>query len=120
MSQKKTKIIYWIFTGLFLLAMLFSGIGGLIGGESANALMAKLGYPPYLITVLSVAKLLGVLAVATNKFPILKEWAYAGFTFDFLGASISFLATGDKASAISPLVILAVMFVSYVYWKKLD
>ncbi len=100
--------------------MAFSGISGLIGSPAGNDVMVQLGYPLYLTTLLSVAKLLGVLAIATNKFPTLKEWAYAGFTFDFVGAFVSFLAIGETGAAIAPIVTLVVMAVSYVYWKKLN
>jgi len=119
MKQKTIKIIYWIFTVLFAAFMLFSGVSELMQTEQGNAVLIQLGYPLYLNFILGVAKILGAIVLVIPQFKIIKEWAYAGFTFDILGASVSFALNGDGAfAALFPLVILAVMFVSYVSWKK--
>ena len=81
--------------------------------------MLHLGYPLYFLYLLGISKVLGVLAIAYNKYKKLKEWAYAGFTIDIISASLSFAFVGDPLSAaIFPLIILAVMFLSYYFWKK--
>ena len=78
--------------------------------------MEVLGYPPYLMTLLGILKLLGVVALLAPGFARLKEWAYAGFSFDLIGAAFSFAAAGDPTPAgiAPPLLILAVVAVSYV------
>lgn len=120
MKPKTVKIIYWVSTIIFCLGMLYSGIGGLFPNEQTNKVMTDLGYPFYLLTILSVAKILGVLAILQPKFKTLKEWAYAGFTIDFIGAGASFAFTGGSIGMIlSPLPFLIVLFVSYFSWKKL-
>lgn len=68
--------------------------------------------------ILGFAKLLGGIAILTGKLPRMKEWAYAGFTFDFLGATASYLLTGDVAHAVFPLVFFLLMAVSYYLWHK--
>jgi hypothetical protein len=77
--------------------------------------MEALGYPIYLMTILGAAKVLGVIALLIPGQPILKEWAYAGFTFDMLGASASHAFAEDTLpSIVIPLAILALGAVSYL------
>src|SRR3989344_75538 len=119
MKPKTIKIIYWASTILFVLANLFSGITSIMQTEPGVELMKGLGYASYVLVILGVAKVLGSIALLQDKYRTLKEWAYAGFTFDILGASASFAFTMSPISAvISPLIFLAVMFVSYFSWKK--
>lgn len=89
--------------------------------ESAQKALSDLGYPVYLNYIIGVAKLLGAIAIIQNKFRTIKEWAYAGFTFDLLGAGASFLlAGGGIASLFFILPFLIVLFGSYVLWKKMN
>jgi hypothetical protein len=75
---------------------------------------AELRYPMYFATILGVAKLLAVGAVLAPRFPRLKEWAYAGLTFVYIGASASHIAIGDPAPKwISPLVFASLTLVSW-------
>ena len=84
------------------------------------AAITGLGYPVYFMKILGVAKLLGVVAIVIGRFETLKEWAYAGFTFNLLAAAISHVAAGDPAwKPFVPLAFLAVMIVSYAEWKRL-
>ena len=121
MKPKKIKAIYWIVTILFSLFMLFSGVVEVMQTEQAKELMKHLGYPIYVNTIIGVAKILGAIAILQWKFRTLKEWAYAGFTIDLIGASASFYFAGDGIGmSLSPLLFLAVMFVSYFLWKKAE
>jgi len=77
--------------------------------------VGHLGYPPYLLTILGTAKLLGALALLQNRLPTLREWAYAGFTINLLGATASHLFAGDPLSiAMVPAALLAPLAVSYI------
>lgn len=118
--MKKIKIAYWAVTILFVLAMLQSGIVQLIQNEGSKEVMALLGYPMYVSTILGAAKILGVIALILRTFKTLKEWAYAGFAFDLIGASASGAFIGEILVVIVPLVYLAVMFLSYFLWKKTE
>ena len=121
MKPKTTKIIYWIVTILFSLFMLYSGVSEVMQIEQAKEIMKHLGYPIYVNTIIGVAKILGALAILQWKFRTLKEWAYAGFTIDIIGASASFYFAGDGIGAtLMPFVFLAVMFTSYFLWKKVE
>lgn len=118
--MKKIKIAYWTATILFVLAMLQSGIVQLTQSEGSKEVMALLGYPMYVSTILGAAKILGGIALVLGTFKTLKEWAYAGFAFDLIGASASGAFIGEILVVIVPLVYLAVMFLSYFLWKKME
>ena len=107
-------ITYWIATALFCLAMLAGGTMNLMRAEAQLEIMKSLGYPSYLMTILGVAKILGVIALLMPGTPLLKEWAYAGFTFDLLGASASHAFVGHPlVETLIPLIILGIMSLSY-------
>lgn len=121
MNSKTINILYWIFTILFCTAMLMDGIAGLMRVQEGKEGLAHLGYPEYLMSIVGIAKVLGVLAILQTKFKVIKEWAYAGFTINFIGASLSHVFIRDAIGMFfMPLVILAFMFVSYYLWKKKD
>ena len=121
MKAKTIKIWYWIVTILFSAAMLMSGILELLQTEQGKEVMIHLGYPLYLNIILGVAKILGVIALVQGKFRIIKEWAYAGFTIDIIGASASMAFAGDAVLLVlSPALFLVVIFSSYLLWKKTE
>jgi hypothetical protein len=84
--------------------------------------ISHLGYPAYFGNALVVFKVLGVLALIIPPVPKrVKEWAYAGFAFDFLFAAISHgVVDGIGGDAIFPLIVLAILAVSYIYYHKLN
>jgi len=121
MATKKSSLIALrIFTVLFSIPMVFGGIAELVRAPQALEVMKAIGFPLYMLTFLGVAKLLGVVAIATNRYPRLKEWAYAGFTFDLLGAAFCHASNGQAAAAVSPLVIGAVGAISYGLWRRTE
>jgi hypothetical protein len=116
---KAIKITYWIFTILLVVLMLFSAFASLKQNPDGVALMKHLGYPYSVLTLLSIAKILGVIAILVPGFPRLKEWAYAGFTFDLVGAIFAGLVVGDPISQSLPIFIgLIFVFGSYIYYHK--
>ena len=86
------KIIYWIATAWLALGMVSTAIVQLLKTKEEADMFARLGYPLYFLTMLGIWKLLGVVAVLIPKFPLLKEWAYAGFFFAMSGAVLSHFA----------------------------
>ena len=112
--MNRNPTAYWIVTGLFCAAFSFGGASHLLRTEAMAAGVASLGYPPYLMTILGTAKLLGVAALLAPGRPLLKEWAYAGFTFNLLGATVSHLFAGDPFSeTVRPAALLLVGAASY-------
>jgi uncharacterized membrane protein YphA (DoxX/SURF4 family) len=82
--------------------------------------MQALGYPLYVMKILGFAKVLGGIAILTGRFPRLKEWAYAGFAFDFLGAAASHALAGDAKGAVAPIGFFIVLMISYALWYKTE
>jgi DoxX-like family len=117
--QSRIKNLYWTFTLLFIVPMIASGIGYSAAVPPIAKGMAQLGFPFYLIRFLGAAKLLGAVAILSDKSPRLKEWAYAGFTFNLVGAAYSHLCSGEGPKALIPLVILSFAIFSYRYWNQL-
>lgn len=113
---KRNKIIYWIATVWLALGMLSTGIVQILKVKEEVAMMTRLGYPGYLLTIIGVWKILGVIAVLVPKFPLLKEWAYAGFFFVMSGAVFSHLASGDEAKDFfGPVLLLTLTMVSWYF-----
>jgi hypothetical protein len=109
------KIAYWLFTGLLAAWLLAGGGFDITHAQGALAILRQLGYPEYLSSILGVAKLLAVPVLLYAKWPTLREWAYAGVTFDGLGAFFSHLAVRDfPGQTIAPLIFLAFAAISYV------
>lgn len=119
MSPKAISILYWLTTGLFAAAMVLSGIMGMQATPQNQAVMQQLGYPMYLGTILGVAKLLGAAVLLLPVGRALKEWAYAGFTIDVLGAAASWaFVGGGTVAVVIPGVYLLVLLASYFLWKQ--
>jgi len=117
--MKKINIIYWIATGLILAMMLWSAINSFTNNPQGAQIMAHLQYPLYLAKFLGVAKILGIIAILVPGYPQLKEWAYAGFTFDLLGATYGSIAVGDPASKwVFMFIFLGLWACSYIYYHK--
>ena len=117
---KRNKIIYWIATGWLSLGMTATGFVQLIRQKEEMALMTKLGYPFYFLTLIAIWKFLGVIAILIPKFPLLKEWAYAGFFFAMSGAVFSHLAIGDSAKAFFGPMLLIVLTMASWYLRPTD
>lgn len=113
---KRNKIIYWVATGWLSLGMVSTGIVQLIKMKEEVDMMTRLGYPIYFLTLIGVWKLLGVVAVLIPKFPLLKEWAYAGFFFAMSGAVFSHIAVGDDAKELfGPVLLLVLTAISWYF-----
>jgi hypothetical protein len=113
---KRNKIIYWVATIWLSLGMVSTGIVQLIKMNKEAIMFGHLGYPEYLLTILGVWKLLGVIAILVPRFPLVKEWAYAGFFFAMSGAIFSHLAMGDGAKELfGPTLLIVLTIVSWYF-----
>jgi uncharacterized membrane protein YphA (DoxX/SURF4 family) len=117
---KRNRIIYWIATVWLALGMTSTGIVQLMKIDEEVALMNRLGYPAYFLTIIGVWKLLGVIAILIPRFPLVKEWAYAGFVFTMSGAVFSHLIVGDEAKELFGPVLLIVLSVVSWYFRPAD
>ena len=118
--SKKNRIIYWIATAWLALGMVSTAIVQLIQVKEETEMMTRLGYPLYLLTILGIWKILGAIAVLVPRFPLLKEWSYAGFFFAMSGAVFSHIAVGDAARDLfGPLLLIVLTVVSW-YFRPVD
>lgn len=118
MNQMKNKNwIYLISTGLLTALMLMSAGMYFFNYEEVTATFLSLGFPGYIVYPLAIAKILGLVAIWTNKSYSLKEWAYAGFFFDFTLALSAHLVAGD-GQFLPAIVALILLGASYYGWKK--
>jgi hypothetical protein len=108
-KEKRNKIIYWIFTLWMCLGMTASGIVQFVKAPEQVDMITHLGYPLYFLSFLAVMKFLGVITVLAPGFPLLKEWAYAGFFFTMLGALYSHLVLADPFKETFPPILLLVL-----------
>src|SRR5690349_17210769 len=117
---KAARITYWIATVWLALGMTSTAIVQLIKMKDEVEMMNRLGYPLYFLTILGIWKILGVIAVLIPRFPLLKEWAYAGFFFAMSGAVFSRLAMGDEAKEYFGPVLLLVLTIISWYFRPAD
>lgn len=117
---KRNKIIYWVATIWLALGMVSTGIVQLIHMKEEVEMMNHLGYPLYFLTLLGIWKLLGAIALLLPKFPLVKEWAYAGFFFAMSGAVYSHLASSDEALTLFGPILLIVLTVVSWYFRPED
>jgi hypothetical protein len=107
------RIAYWGSTALACLG-LFGALSYLTGSEQVVAGFAKAGYPQYLRIILGIAKPVAAIVLLLPGFALLKEWAYAGVTFALVMATISEYVSEGAGKSILPLVLLALVAVSYI------
>jgi len=98
--------------------MLSTGIVQLLKVKDEVDFIIRLGYPVYVLTLLGIWKILGVAAVLIPKFPLLKEWAYAGFFFAMIGAIFSHIAFGNSMNEIFPPLLLLILTVVSWYFSE--
>jgi len=112
------KIAYWIVTGLLCLMMLASAAMEILMFRDSAAFVAQLGFPHFIAYVLPVTKILGVAAILAKYSKTLKEWAYAGFFFDFVLAALAHYFSGVP-SPIPAIVAFVLLTASYYLDKKI-
>lgn len=120
--MKKNKTIYWISTGFIFLFEALMPLGTLLfAHEYFNAGTKPLGYPDYFAYSLIIFKILGATALILPMLPEkLREWAYAGLTFNLIFAVISHIVVDKNiGNIIMPIIIGGILAVSYIYKQKL-
>jgi hypothetical protein len=115
--MKSKKIAYWVLTIIFAGMMTLSAVMYLSHQAPVVQGFHALGYPEYLLTLLGTAKIIGVISLIQTRFMLLKEWAYAGFSINLIGATWSHLAMGQPI--LMPFILFLVLAGSYFFWKQL-
>lgn len=117
--MRKYQVMFWISTALIFL---FEGVMPALTStsEMAKQGISHLGYPEYFGYALAAFKVCGSLILIVPQFPArLREWAYAGFGFDFAFAFISLYAVdGVSGTLAAPVIAFGILALSYVSWHK--
>ena len=109
----KRNIVYWGATGLVAIVALAAGISYLAAAPQAVENFRHVGYPQQLRVLLGLAKLAGAIVLLLPRLPLLKEWAYAGFTFTWIAATVAHYLAAD-GKLLLPVGLLALLAVSYI------
>lgn len=116
--MKAKTIAYWLTTGLIAFCI---GSGGLMAALRIPGVvdgMVALGYPVHFIVLLGIWKTLGAITILAPRFPLVKEWAYAGIFFDLTGAMVANGAAGSIPHVFAPFALLCVLVASW--WLRPD
>jgi uncharacterized membrane protein YphA (DoxX/SURF4 family) len=114
--SKRNKIIYWVATVWLSLGMVSTGIVQIMKMQEEIQNFTSLGYPDYLMTIIGCWKILGVVAILLPRYPLIKEWAYAGFFFAMTGAVASHLISGHGFKEnFGPMLLLVLTVVSWYF-----
>jgi len=118
--MKRTKTLYWVFTVLLSVAMIFTAVPDvLLSADAVTFMKDHLGFPNYFTFFIGIAKILGSLVILIPGLKTLKEWAYAGLFFDLVGAIYSVISVDGFQPQMLIMLIWVVLFVlSYVFYRK--
>ena len=117
--KNRDLIIYRVVTGIFTLLVLMGASQYFFNHEVVKEMFEQIKFPTYLIYPMGVAKILGIVAIWSNKSKTLKEWAYAGFVFNFLLAISAHVNVGD-GEYFPAIIALVFVVASYIYYRKND
>ena len=108
------KIAFWGATGIVSVWALFAAFTYLTSAPHAIANFQHVGYPQQLRVLLGIAKAAGAVTLVVPQLPTLKEWAYAGFTFTWIAATVAHYLAGDGPLVFAPIGFLTLLAISYV------
>ncbi len=112
--ERLRAVAYWVVSAPVLLETAVGIQWDLARVPYVVDVLGRLGLPPYLATILGMSKILALVALLLPRTPRLKEWAYAGLTFVYVGAAACHVAVGDSPAAVlTPLVLAAATLVSW-------
>ena len=110
------RITYWIFAGLTWTFLVVFGVQDLFHKQTVSASISHLGYPEYFCYLLGAGKLLAAAALIYPKTKLMRDWAYAGITFELISSFVSHWIVGDPWSLrVAPLFVLAIVLVACRY-----
>jgi uncharacterized membrane protein YphA (DoxX/SURF4 family) len=119
-ATKGLKYLYYsciAITGIFFL---ISGFFEITKNPATYPKTLRMGYPPYFITTLGLSKIIGVIALWLPYFKRLKEWVFAGFTFDIIFAFISGLQIDSAADYLKAAAAFILMMFVYALFRMVD
>lgn len=115
--KNKNKLVFKISTALLSLLMLLSASFYIFNNDEVSTTFINLGFPTFIIYPLAVLKIIGVIFLWFGKGSFLREWAYAGFMFNFILALTAHLNVGDGDFP-GATIALVLLIISYFFDKK--
>jgi DoxX-like family len=113
-TSLRPSMLYWIPTMWVVLTNLWAGTTDILHAPPLYGDLLRLGYPPHFSTLLGVWKVLGAVALLVPGYPLVKEWAYAGFFIDFSSAIVAYVSVGDGVvSYIGPVLSMSALIASW-------
>ena len=109
------RIIYWISTVVMCGVFTFSAQMYFRNTEMVQGFFEALGYPSYIVIPLAILKVLGIIAVLTDKSKMLTEWAYFGFLLDAILALVAHQVAGDGQALFSIIAIVSTIVSRVMY-----
>jgi uncharacterized membrane protein YphA (DoxX/SURF4 family) len=116
-AGKKLTYLYYFSTAILGILFLVSGFFEITKNPATYPKTLSMGYPPYFIKTLGFAKIFGVIALWSPYWKRLKEWVFAGFTFDVIFAFISGLHINSSADYIKSCIALILIMLIYVLFR---
>ena len=112
---KRQIVTYWVTTLIIALESIVGGVSDIMQEPVYINILLYLGYPTYFAVMLGVAKVFAAFAILVPRYPRLKEWAYAGLSFQFVGALISHIIVGSSITMlIAPFIFLCLVIASWL------
>jgi hypothetical protein len=113
-SPRIRSFVYWFATANVAGELALGGVWDILRIDYVREIFERLEYPEYFLTILGVPKVLAAIVLMAPRLPRMKEWAYAGAMFTYVGAIASHLAVGDPGSAlVTPSVYVGLTAVSW-------
>ena len=111
----RTQIItYWTVTIIIAMESMAGGVADIMQVPVYIKSLLHLGYPAYFSVILGLGKVLAAIAILIPRYARLKEWAYAGLVFQFIGAITSQIVVGDSVVVlIAPFIFLCLVIASW-------
>jgi hypothetical protein len=101
-------------TVIIAVESIVGGIADIMQAPVYINILLHLGYPAYFSVILGVGKVLATIVILIPRYPRIKEWAYAGLVFQFIGAITSQIFVGANAAVlIAPFIFLCLVIVSW-------
>ena len=108
------RIVYWVATVFVAGNAAGAGMMDILRIQPLFGVLLHLGFPAYFAAILGIWKVLGGVALVAPRYPLLKEWAYAGMFFDFSAALVAHASTGDATVAfVGPVVSIGALIASW-------
>jgi DoxX-like family len=104
-SPRIRSFVYWLATANVAGELALGGVWDLLRTDYVRDIFERLEYPEYLLTILGVPKLVAAVVLVVPGVPRMKEWAYAGAMFTYVGD----VAVDDAATALVTPSVYAVL-----------